>query len=198
MSGRATILTGLLLALVLGIGAVAWQGPSVTTLATYATSLDGRSRSQRHNALLALQRLDGAVIAPGATFSFNDQVGSWSRDQGYVKAPVSFSGQLIPSWGGGVCQTSTTLYNVALLAGCDITERHRHHFAPTYCPPGRDAAVAYDAIDLAFRNPYPWPLTLHTESRHDRIVISMTGRHGAPPVQLETQVYELRRPATLS
>jgi vancomycin resistance protein YoaR len=90
--------------------------------------------SQRHNARKAALSLDNQTIAPGATFSFNKVVKSWSWDQGYVKAPVSYDGELIPAYGGGVCQASTTLYNAVLLAGLPIVERHSHVFTPHYVP----------------------------------------------------------------
>src|SRR5690349_13198224 len=115
-------------------------------IAGYATSLQGRTHGQRHNAELAAAALDGKTIAPGAVFSFNQTVKSWSLDEGYVKAPVSFDGELVRAYGGGVCQTSTTLYNAALLAGLPILERHPHVFRPQYITPGRDAAVAQPGI----------------------------------------------------
>ena len=151
--------------------------PHEVTIARYATSLDGRNRSQRHNADLALSRLNGTVIKPGETFSFNARVGTFSRDQGYRKAPVSYNGQLVDSWGGGVCQTSTTLYNTALLAGMTIVERNRHRFAPSYVPPGRDAAVAFNTIDLKFRNPYDFPVRIQAVDQKDRVEIQMLGPH---------------------
>lgn len=144
-------------------------------LAGYATSLKGRTPSQRHNAEMAMQALDGVTIAPGATFSFNRTVKSWSMDQGYVKAPVSYDGELIRAYGGGVCQTSTTLYNAALLAGLPIVERHPHVFAPHYVPPGRDAAVAQKTIDLRFRNCYAWPLRIRAVVRADLLDIRLLG-----------------------
>jgi len=154
--------------------------PAQVELAGYATSLKGRTRSQRHNARLAAEGLDGKVIAPGAVFSFNRAVKSWSVDQGYVKAPVSFDGELVPAFGGGVCQTSTTLYNAALLAGLPIKERHAHVFAPHYVTPGRDAAVAYPNIDLRVANPYPFPLRLRAAARGDRLEIRLLGAERAP------------------
>lgn len=157
--GQAAAIAASALALAaLAVGSL----PRDHRVAAYATSLEGRARSQRHNAVLALRRLEGVTIGPGETFSFNGTVGTYSRDQGYRKAPVSFNGQLIDDWGGGVCQTSTTLYNAALLAGMTIIERHRHQFAPNYVPPGRDAAVAYSNIDLRFSNPHPFPLRIAT------------------------------------
>jgi vancomycin resistance protein YoaR len=117
----------------------------------------------------------GKTIEPGGTFSFNQSVGSFSRDQGYRKAPVSYNGQLIDSWGGGVCQTSTTLYNAALLSGMKILERSRHRFAPGYVPPGRDAAVAYSSIDLKFKNPFPYPVRILGEMKGDRLTLGIYG-----------------------
>jgi vancomycin resistance protein VanW len=156
-------------------------------LAGYATPLEERSGSQRHNAELSLLQLQGAVIGPGEEFSFNQTVGSFSRDQGYRKAPVSYNGQLITTWGGGVCQTSTTLYNAALLAGMDITERHRHRFMPTYVPPGRDAAVAFTNIDLRFRNPHSFPVRIRGQIRDDRLEI---GLYGSQPLRDRPEVVQ--------
>src|SRR3989337_693852 len=114
--------------------------------------------------------VDGKVLQAGAEFSFNRTVGSWSADRGYVKAPVSYDGELIPSWGGGVCQVSSTLYNAALLAGLEILERHRHRFPARYVPPGQDAAVAQLDIDLRFRNPYRWPVRIEAEAEGDEVI----------------------------
>jgi len=145
-------------------------------LASFSTSLAGRTAAQKRNAILALNKLNGAVIAPGEAFSFNQRVGTWSRDQGYRRAPVSYNGTLIASWGGGVCQTSTTLYNTALLSGMQIVERNPHRFAPDYVPPGRDAAVAFDDIDLKLRNPFPFRVHIKAEEENDHLVISLLGQ----------------------
>lgn len=154
-------------------------------LAAYSTSLVGRTYAQRHNALLSVEKLQHVTVAPGAVFSFNGAVGSWSRDQGYRRAPVSYNGTLIADWGGGVCQTSTTLYNAALLAGMKIVERNKHEFSPGYAPPGRDAAVAYDDIDLRFRNPLPYAVTIEGKIDRDRLVFSILG---AKPLPVKPEV----------
>jgi hypothetical protein len=150
--------------------------PAETEYAAFSTNLAGRTASQRHNVALCVARLDGAIVAPDEIFSFNSVVGSWSRDQGYKKAPVSYNGQLVDSWGGGVCQVSTTLYNAALLAGMTIVERHPHRFAPSYIAPGRDAAVAFSNIDLRLLNPYPHPLRVVASIDGDRLTMRLVGR----------------------
>jgi len=156
----------------LGIGL---SRPTVR-LAAFSTSLDARNAAQRHNALLAVQQLDDRVVAAHGVFSFVHTVGSFSRDAGYRKAPVSYNGQLIDSWGGGVCQVSTTLYNAALLSGMKIIERHRHRFWPGYVGPGRDAGVAYDDIDLKFENPYSYPVTIRASVDSSRVQIVFVAR----------------------
>lgn len=145
-------------------------------MAAYFTSLEGRTAAQRSNALLAATAVDGAVIQPGHVFSFNRTVGPWTADRGYLRAPVSYEGELVKDWGGGVCQTSTTLYNAALVAGLDVLERHRHTWAPRYAPPGRDAAVAQYDIDLRFRNPNPWPVRIRTRVVGDSLGFELLGR----------------------
>jgi vancomycin resistance protein YoaR len=164
--------------LAVGLSVALLAQPGEVCLGGYTTSLAGRTKAQRHNSELALDKLAGVVIKPGETFSFNRVVGSFSRDEGYRRAPVSYNGQLIESWGGGVCQTSTTLYNAALLSGMEIVERNRHRFAPSYVPPGRDAAVAYTAIDLKLRNPHPYPVRIIGSIEGDRISIGIYGPHG--------------------
>jgi vancomycin resistance protein VanW len=159
----------------LALGALYLQPGQETSLATYATRLEHRTSSQAHNAELSMAKLNGAVVGSGETFSFNGRIGTYSRDAGYRKAPVSYNGQLISSWGGGVCQTSTTLYNAALLSGMDILERHRHRFAPGYVPPGLDAAVAYPDLDLKFRNPHPFPVRIEANLSGTSLMVSIMG-----------------------
>lgn len=193
-------LTILPLASLIGLGVYASVGdaaPRETTLGRYTTPLDGRTASQRANARKALAALDGAVVRPGEVFSFNDRVGTWSRDAGYRKAPVSFNGQLVTAWGGGVCQTSTTLYNAALLSGMGIVERHPHLHAAQYAPPGRDAAVAFHGIDLRFRNPYPWPVRIVAKMDGTKLSVAILGREvPGPKPQVVTELRELFVPET--
>lgn len=179
----AAIVTGM-------AGVMGWAAtrrePEVV-LARYVTTLRGRTPNQVHNAALAMRSLHGRWVLPGQTFSFNGAVGPWSSDTGYKRAPVSYDGELVPSWGGGVCQTSTTLYNAAVLAGMKVEERHRHRWFAKYVPPGQDAAVAYSNIDLKLRNPHPWPVRLEGEIRGELLELRVVGRE-APKV-----AYSIRR-----
>lgn len=170
------VLIGALAVMIAGVvGWAATHRQREVELSSFVTVMRGRTPNQAHNAALAARSLNGTWIKPGETFSFNKVVGSWSSDTGYKRAPVSYDGELVPAWGGGVCQTSSTLYNAALLAGLTVTERHRHRWLAKYVAPGRDAAVAYSNIDLKLRNDHPWPVRLEAEVRGDLLRCRIVG-----------------------
>ncbi len=195
MKGLPVIVSGLVA--VASIAVLARTGTPEVTLTSFATSLVDRTPAQRHNALLAIRKINGAVIQPGETFSFNRTVGTASRDAGYLRAPVSYNGLLVESWGGGVCQVSTTLYNAALTGGLEIVERSRHRFAPGYVSPGRDAAVAFDTIDLKFRNTYSAPIRIRATINGNTLMVSMIGavKVGALP-EVVSEVASREAPRT--
>ena len=176
------------------VGAVLKSNSASPSPIKFATTLQGRSDNQRHNAFLTCSKLNGAVIKPGDAFSFNQRVGSWSRDAGYRRAPVSYNGTLIDAWGGGVCQTSTTLYNAALIAGLEVLERHPHRFAPSYCPPGRDAAVAFSGVDLRLRNPYDFPITVSAKFEGEHLVVGFSASKALPKSTVVTDVRQFSAP----
>jgi vancomycin resistance protein YoaR len=166
--------------LVAGVAAAALLPGPDRVMGSFVTSLEGRTRGQRDNAVRAAESLDTKVIQPGHVLSFNHIVGSWTPDRGYVRALVSYDGELVNDWGGGVCQTSTTLYNAALLAGLEIVERNRHTWAPKYVPPGLDAAVAQRNIDLRLRNPYPFPVRIRARIEEGSLGFEILGRDKGP------------------
>lgn len=180
------MLTGLVLSLGGMMGWAATHREGEVVLGRYVTGLRGRTPNQIHNVALAARTIHGKWIKPGGTFSFNQAIGSWSSDSGYKLAPVSYDGELVPSWGGGVCQASSTLYNAGLLAGLEIPQRHRHRWLPRYVAPGRDAAVAYSNIDLRLRNPHPWPVRIEGEVKGELVEFRIVGKE-ALPVRYEVQ-----------
>lgn len=140
----------------------------------FSTSLAGRSAAQLHNAGRAAIELNGAIIAPGSIFSFNDLVGGRDARKGYIRAPmINDHGSLQDVPGGGICQLATTIYNAALCAGLDIVERHPHSRLVTYVPPGRDATIITWRKDLKLRNPYQAPLLLRIALEDKRLTASL-------------------------
>lgn len=104
------------------------------------------------NIALAASFIRGTILAPGDAFSYNKIVGPRTTERGFKEAPVLINDELVPGDGGGVCQVSSTLFNVALLADFEILNRTNHSRPVAYLPLGRDATVDYGMIDLAFRN----------------------------------------------
>lgn len=186
--GQALIAGSILACLAAVVALAAMQRPALYEIGAYTTSFRYRDPEQRENALRAAAALDGLVLPPGAEFSYNRSVGPWTADRGFRKAPVSFDGHLLPSFGGGVCQTSTTLYNAALLAGLTVVERHRHAWCPKYIAPGLDAAVAQPDIDLRLRNPYPFPLTLRAAGDADTLRVRILAPERVAPARIATVV----------
>lgn len=181
----------------MGAGLAVSAPPADHRLTLAETPLAQRTSAQRENARRCAAALDGSVLLPLEPWSFNRRVGSWTRDRGYRRAPVSYNGQLVDSWGGGVCQTSSTLYAAALEAGLDILERHPHVFAATYAPPGRDAAVAYPSIDLRLSNPYPFPIRIVAREVGDRLRIELRADHRLPArPAVRTEIVSVRQPFT--
>ncbi len=116
------------------------------------------------NLRLVCQALDGLVIQPGETFSYNGTVGERTEEKGYKPAGAYSGNRLVKDIGGGVCQGSTTLYNCVLLADLEVTERVCHGFTVNYVPIGLDAAVNWATkTDFAFRNNWNFPIKIRAE-----------------------------------
>jgi len=178
----------------LGVWAV-MSSVSEQDIGSYMTSLHDRTDSQIFNARLATRKINNVEIQPGGTFSFLKVVGPWTADVGYKKAPVSYDGELVRSWGGGVCQVSTTLYNAALLAGLDIVERNHHYWPARYAPLGRDAAVAYEDIDLKFKNNLPCPIRIVGRIQGENLIFKiMSARRPDYKVVVESEMRSVSLP----
>jgi vancomycin resistance protein YoaR len=121
-------------------------------LSSYKTTFNANNQARVQNIKLASEKLNGIILKPEEELSFNEAVGNRDYDSGYEKAPVFIKDRIELDVGGGVCQVSTTLYNAALLADMHIVERSGHSMPVGYVPPGRDATVVYDSIDLKFKN----------------------------------------------
>jgi vancomycin resistance protein YoaR len=121
-------------------------------LATFTTDMGVSSSNRIHNVLLMGQYLDGTILEPGETFSFNGTIGPRTTERGFLEGQMILGGLLVPSIGGGVCQVATTIFNAAFETGLPIKERHNHSFFISHYPTGRDATVSWGGPDLVFRN----------------------------------------------
>lgn len=129
------------------------------------------------NVSAAAALIDGAVIAPGAVFSFNAAVASGRAN--FVEGTSFLAGREVRSVGGGICQVSSALYNAVLLAGLEVQERANHSLydpAEAYVEPGRDAMVSVEGgSDFRFRNSTAHPLTLSARADGGAVEVAVFG-----------------------
>ncbi len=135
---------------------------NIAALGTFDVPLR-QDPAERTNILLAAQAVDNVTVAPGEEFSFNAQVGERTPERGYQDGWMFDSGRLVRGTGGGICLVATGLYNAALQAGLEITERHPHSGIVSYAPPGCDAGIVYGQEDLKFRNTTDKPLVIRAQ-----------------------------------
>lgn len=141
----------------------------------FSTSFKGSTKNRIENIRLSANAIKGKMLLPGESVSFNETVGPVRREYGYKEANVIIGGKYTSGIGGGVCQTSTTLYNALLLAGVTILERSPHSIPPAYVNLGHDAAVAENLMDLKFRNDFDYPIYINTEIKNNRIYVYIYG-----------------------
>lgn len=110
-----------------------------------------------YNAGVAAKYVNGLVLEPGQVFSFNRVVGERTKSRGFVTGYDILDNLTV---GGGVCRTSTVLFQAARDAGLVILERHPHSRPVHYTPPGTDASVSWGWMDLKFKNNLPYPLLI--------------------------------------
>jgi len=148
----------------------ALQGP----LASFTTQV-APIPNRTHNISLAAEALHGRLLAPGEIFSYNQAIGPTTSERGFREAPVLLNDELVPGEGGGVCQVSSTLFNVVLLADLEILTRASHSRPVAYIPLGRDATVNSGTLDFRFRNTTGQFLLLWTTLQGQSLTITAYG-----------------------
>jgi vancomycin resistance protein YoaR len=121
-------------------------------ISTYTTDMGASSSNRIWNVHLLGNYLNGTIVKPGKWFSYNAEVGPRTIERGFREGQMIFGGVLIPSIGGGVCQTATTVFNAAFESGLPVKERHNHSWYISHYPLGRDATVSWGGPDLVFKN----------------------------------------------
>ena len=151
------------------------QPPQPVVLSVFSTPILNQEENHFANLQLACQAINGMVLEPGATFSFNETVGQASVKRGYRMAPVIVNGKTEQGEGGGVCQVSSTLFNAAQAAGMTVLERHDHGAPVGYVEQGQDAAISYGTYDLRFRNDTQNAVTIYIWVASDRVTAQING-----------------------
>jgi vancomycin resistance protein YoaR len=120
----------------------------VSTFTTYYPYAEYRNT----NIGRAAELVDGTLLKPGETFSLNDVVGERTRENGFTEGFIISDGIFKEDLGGGVSQMATTTFNAMFFAGLEDVEHKPHSFYIDRYPVGREATVAWGAVDLRFRN----------------------------------------------
>ena len=151
-------------------------------ISSFTTHLNPEDTNRNHNIYLSSLLIDEYILYPGEILSFNRLIGKATDTKGYLKAPVIIDGKLGEGIGGGLCQVSTTLYNAALKSGLEIMERHNHTLPVSYVGLGRDAAVAYDYLDLKMQNALEQPIIIKAHKLDTKFKIDL---YGGPIKEIE-------------
>ena len=146
-------------------------------LSKFSTSIATSTTNRRNNVKLALKQFNGMIVQPNQVVSFNQTTGRRTEDKGYKSANIILDGLFVDGTGGGVCQSSTTLYNALLLAdNIEILEANRHSMPVSYVKLGFDAMVAYGSSDLKFKNVGSTPIYIRTYSSGDNVNVEIYGK----------------------
>ncbi|HLR35992.1 MAG TPA: VanW family protein [Tissierellales bacterium] len=164
----------------------------------FSTSLGNSSKDRKENIRISSKSVSGKLLLPNETVSFNELTGPRNVKNGYKEASIIVKGEFIPGLGGGVCQTSTTLYNALLLANMTIVERGHHSIPVKYVDLGHDATVSYGHIDLRFKNDFDFPVYITMEVSNNKVYARVYGDKNSKDYQVKitSEVVEKVKPKT--
>ena len=165
-------------------------------LSTYSTKYAVSNKNRTTNLILAANKINGTVLMPGETFSYNKVVGERTISAGYKEAPIYVSGEVVDGLGGGICQITSTLYNAVVYANLEVTQRSNHQFVPSYVTASRDATVVYGAIDFQFKNNRNYPIKLVCSVSGGIANFQIFGLKQEDDYQVEISSYETGRAAS--
>lgn len=157
------------------------------TISSFTTKTTSNSK-RNTNVKLSAEAINGTVLQPGEEFSFNETVGQRTEAKGYKGAAAYNNGEVVEEIGGGVCQTSSTLYNAVLKAGLKTTKRQSHTYEPSYVTPGTDATVSWNGPDYRFVNNSSAAIGIRARYSDQTITVSIYG----VPVLEEGVTYSLK------
>ena len=144
-------------------------------LAEVETHFSPKKVARTANVRLSASLINGTVLNPGEEFSYNKTVGPRTAARGFKEAGIFSQGEVVDGIGGGICQTSSTLYMAAVKANMKITERTNHSFYVDYAPKGEDATVVYGSLDFRFKNTSPYPIKIVATSKNNYIRVKLMG-----------------------
>jgi vancomycin resistance protein YoaR len=162
----------------------------------FVTYFDPRNTSRATNIALAAKLVDGSVVEPGETFSLNEAMGPRTANRGFDYAPVIAADNVLRQGvGGGICQYATTLFNAVFFAGLPVVERHEHSLYISHYPTGRDATVAWGALDFRFRNDTGRSIMIRSWIAGGALTVALVGKTGREVEYETSSFFDVREPA---
>jgi vancomycin resistance protein YoaR len=155
-------------------------------VSTFTTDMGVSSSNRIWNVHLMADYIDGTIVKPGQTFSFNKTVGERTTERGFREGQMILGSLLLPAIGGGVCQTATTLFNNALQLGLPIKERRNHSWYISHYPIGRDATVNWGGPDFKFKNDLDRALLIKSSYTDSTLTFSFFGTNPHRKVDIRT------------
>lgn len=168
-------------------------------LGGYSTNYNTSTANRCTNISVAAGMINGTVLYPGEEFSVYEAIGPLDGSNGYELAGAYENGQTVESYGGGVCQVSSTLYNAVILAELEVTERSNHSMIVTYVKPSMDAAIAGNYKDLCFVNNKDLPIYIEGYTVGKNVYFNIYGHETRPAnrvVTYESEVISQQDPGT--
>ena len=144
-------------------------------LGSYTTTFKSSSKERATNVELSANAINGVLLMPGESFSFNKTVGPRTKERGYKDAAIIVGDVYESGLGGGICQTSSTLHQAVIRSGIIPTQRKNHSLPTSYMPLGFDAVVAWGSLDYVFKNPYSFPILIDVSTENRTLTISIYG-----------------------
>lgn len=166
--------------------AVAQSMGIVERISTFTTDYASSNKPRVNNIHILADALDGTLVPPGGTFSFNGTIGERTAAKGYQEADAIVNGTLVPQLGGGICQVGTTIFNTVFFSGLPVVERHNHSQYISHYPTGRDATVSWGGPDFKFKNDTPNWVLIATGYTNSTITISLYGTNPGYQVTYDT------------
>lgn len=150
------------------------EAPKETPISSFSTVIGDNSPGRLTNIRITCGIINGTIINPSQTFSFNEIVGKPTVERGYQEAKIIVDHKTETGIGGGNCQVSSTLYNAVLGTGSlTVIERSEHGKEVGYVPKGKDAAVSYGSLDFKFRNDNDYKIRIDLSSDDKNITANL-------------------------
>lgn len=153
---------------------------------------EARYGDRTHNLKLGVAAIDGLVLQPGETFSFNETVGERSAEAGFRYAPGINGGELVDVLGGGICQVASSLFGAGFFSGLELVSARPHSRPSGYVDMGLDATVVWPSVDLKLRNPHDFPVVLHMSVNQGQVRAEVLGPRRPYQVMFERELMETR------